>query len=31
MHVQMEYDPVRKIYSIDPVDAMTSDEFVGKT
>jgi hypothetical protein len=29
-NVIMEYDPVRKIYVLDPVDAKSLDEFVGK-
>ena len=27
----MEYDLVRKIYSLDPVDAKSLDEFIGKS
>ena len=30
-NVTMEYDPIRKIYSLDLVDAKSLDEFVGKS
>ena len=26
----MEYDPIMRIYSFDPIDAKSLDEFVGK-
>ena len=26
----MEYDPMRKIYMLDPIDAKSLDEFCGK-
>ena len=29
-NVKMEYDPVGKSYSLDPIDAKSLDEFVGK-
>ena len=29
-NVIMEYDPVRKIYLLDPIDAKSLDEAVGK-
>ena len=30
-NVTMEYDPFRQIYPLDPVDAKSFDEFVGKS
>ena len=27
----MEYDPIREIFSIDPIDAIVLDEFVKKS
>ena len=31
MHIQMEYDPVRKNYSIGLIEAKSLEEYVGKS